>query len=147
MHYCITCNEFVRRIRPEEVEPATHGSFLGSWRVRDQMAACQDWPKTELPADYFEPFRLGAPAVLVSGATDSASTPNWGEEVKSFMPNAIHVVVPGGAHTPENECTRSIRHELFRTGTTKGLDTGCMAKVQPAPFKLPTTAAAGKRTP
>jgi len=146
LHYCITCNEFVRRIRPEEVEPATHGSFLGSWRVRDQMAACQDWPKTELPADYFEPFRLDVPAVLVSGATDSASTPNWGEEVKSFMPNAIHVVVPGGAHTPENECTRSIRHELFRTGTTKGLDTGCMAKVKPAPFKLPT-AAAGRRTP
>ena len=56
-------------------------------------------------------------------------------------------VVPGGAHTPENECTRSIRHELFRTGTTKGLDTGCMAKVQPSPFKLPTTAAAGKPTP
>jgi pimeloyl-ACP methyl ester carboxylesterase len=137
LHYCITCNEFVSRIRPEEVKPATRGSFLGSWRVRDQMAACQDWPKTVLPADYFEPFRIEVPVVLVSGGTDSASPPKWGEEVKSYMPNAIHVVVPGGAHTPENGCIQSIRHELFRTGATQGLDTSCVAKVQPDPFKLP----------
>ena len=51
LHYCITCNEFVRRIRPEEIEPVTRESFLGSWRVRDQMAACKEWPKTDLPAD------------------------------------------------------------------------------------------------
>ena len=137
LHYCITCNEFVRRIRPEEIEPATRASFLGSWRVRDQMAACKHWPKTDLPADYFEPFNLETPAVLVSGATDSASPPKWGEVAKSYMPNAIHVVVTGDAHTPENECTRSIRRELFRTGTTHGLDTSCMTKVQRAPFKLP----------
>jgi len=147
LHYCITCNEFVSRIRPEEVESATAGSFLGSWRVRDQMAACKEWPKTELPADYFEPFRLETPAVLVSGATDPASPPNWGEEVKSYMPNAIHLIVPGGAHTPENACTRSIRHQLFTTGTTKGLDIGCIAKMRPVPFKLPLKSAAENSTP
>ena len=140
LHYCITCNEFVRRIKPEEVDPATRTSYLGSWRVRDQIAACKDWPKTELPGDYFQPFRLETPAVLVSGGDDSASPPNWGEEVKSFMPNAIHVVVPGGGHTPENGCTRSIRHELFRTGTTQGLDISCITNGQPVPFKLPTNA-------
>lgn len=136
LHYSITCNEFVRRIRSEDVEPVTRGSFLGTWRVRDQMAACENWPKTDLPADYFEPFRLEVPAVLVSGDTDPASPPKWGEEVKSFMPNAIHLIVPGDAHTPENACTRSIRSQLFRTGTTQGLDTSCMMKVQPVPFKL-----------
>jgi pimeloyl-ACP methyl ester carboxylesterase len=141
LHYCITCNEFVSRIRPEEVEPATQGSFLGSWRVKAQMAACKGWPKTDLPADYFEPFRLETPAVLVSGETDPVSFPNWDEEVKSFMPNAIRVVVPGGAHTPENGCTRSIRHQLFRTGTTHGIDVDCITKVKPLPFKLPATSA------
>ena len=144
LYYCITCNEFVRRIRPAEVEPETKGTFLGAWRVRDQMAACQDWPETELPGDYFEPFRLATPAVLVSGGDDSASPPNWGEEVKSYMPNAVHVIVPGGGHTPENECTRSIRHALFQTGTTQGLDAGCVTKIQPPPFKLPAARVPGK---
>src|SRR3954466_9905553 len=50
LHYCITCNEFVRRIKPDEIDEAIAGSFLGSWRVRDQMAACQEWPNTELPS-------------------------------------------------------------------------------------------------
>jgi len=138
LHYAITCNEFVSRIRPEEVEPATNGSFLGSWRVRDQMAACRNWPKTELPNDYFEPFRLDAPAVLVSGEADATgSRGRWGKEVASFMPNAVHVIVPGGGHTPDNDCTRRIRHALFRSGTTKDLDTSCMAKLQRPAFKLP----------
>jgi len=103
------------------------------------MAACKEWPKTELPADYFEPFRLETPAVVVSGGEDPVASPDVDKEVKSSMPNAIYLVVPGAAHTPENECTRSIRQQLYRGGTTKGLDTTCIGKVQPAPFKLPSS--------
>ena len=101
------------------------------------MAACKEWPKTELPPDYFDPFRLETPAVLVSGTADPVSPPVWGEEVKEFMPNSIHLIVPGAAHTPENGCTRNARHQLFRTGTIKGIDAACVARVKPVPFKLP----------
>ncbi len=59
------------------------------------------------------------------------------------MANAVHMIVPGGGHTPDNDCTRSIRHALFRSGTTKDLDTSCMAGLQRPPFKLP----AGVKTP
>ena len=138
LHYCITCNEFVSRIPPEAVERETKGFFLGAWRVRAQMAACKEWPKTDLPPDYFEPFQLETPAVLVWGLEDPASSPSDGrEEAKFYMPNAIQVLVPGAAHTPENDCTRAIRHQLFRAGTTQGLDTSCVSKVKPLPFKLP----------
>jgi pimeloyl-ACP methyl ester carboxylesterase len=143
LNLAITCTEFVSRIRPEEIEPMTRGSFLGSWRVKDQIALCKNWPKTELPPDYFKPFRSDVPVVLVSGNIDPADTPKWAEEAKSFMRNAIHVIVPGGAHTPENECTRSLRTELFRSGSIKSLDAGCIGKTQPPPFKLPPT----KETP
>ena len=102
------------------------------------MAVCKDWPKTDLPSDYFEPFRSDVPSLLVSGDTDPGTPPRWGEEVKSFMPNSIHLVVPGGGHTPDNACTRSIRAELFRTGATQGLDLSCMAKLQPMQFRLPS---------
>ena len=138
LHYCITCNEFVSRIRPEEIESATRGSFLGPWRVQAQMAACKEWPKTDLPADYFAPFRLSTPIVVVSGAADPASRPpNATEIARSYMPNALQIVVPGAAHTPETPCTRSLRHELFRSGTTAGLDPSCVTKVPPPPFTLP----------
>jgi len=145
LHYCITCNEFVNRIRPDEVESATRGLFLGSWRVRAQMAACKEWPKTTLPDDFFEPFQLDTPAVLVWGMEDPASAPADGQiSARSYLPKAIQVLVPGAAHTPENDCTRAIRHQLFRSGTTDGLDTGCRDKLKPLPFKLPVTEHAAK---
>jgi pimeloyl-ACP methyl ester carboxylesterase len=106
LHYCITCNEFVSRIHPEEIEPATRGSYLGSWRVRAQMAACQEWPKTDLPADYFEPFQTRTPVVVVSGADDPASRPpNDREIVRSYLPDAIQLLVPGATHTPESHAS------------------------------------------
>src|SRR5438477_6097996 len=96
LHYCITCNEFVSRINPDEIELATRGSYLGSWRVRDQMAACKEWPKTELAADYFEPFHLEIPAVVMSGADDPASRPPNGKEIeRSYLPNVIDTIVRG----------------------------------------------------
>jgi pimeloyl-ACP methyl ester carboxylesterase len=144
LHFAITCNEFVNRIRPEEVEPATRGSYFGAWRVKGQMALCTTWPKTQLPRDFFDPFRSEVPGVLVSGDTDPVSPPRWGDEVKSFMPNAVHLVVFGGGHTPDNDCTRSIRSEVFKTGATQALDLSCMAKLRPAPFKLPLNGDAGK---
>lgn len=136
LYYAVTCNEFVNRIQSDEVEPATRGSYLGSWRIRHQMASCQIWPKTILPADYFEPFRSNVPVLLISGDTDPASPPRWGEEVHSFLPNSIHLVVPGG-HVPVTPCTDSIANAMFRTGSTKGLDLSCVGALRPSPFKLP----------
>lgn len=147
LHYAITCNEFVARINPKEVEPATRRSYLGPWRVRAQMAACNEWPKTNLPADYFQSFRSDVPTVLISGEVDPVDPPLWGEEVKSFLSNSVHLVVPGAGHTPDNACTQSIRAQLFRSGATTGLNLTCIAKVQPAPFKLPSKASAKKPAP
>lgn len=141
LYYAVTCNEFVNRIRPEEVEPATRGSYAGSWRVRDQMASCQVWPKTVLPADYFAPFRSDVPALLISGNTDPGTPPRWGEEVHSFLPNSVHLVVPGG-HVPDSTCADLIADAVIRTGSTKGLDLSCVADLRPAPFKLPSESAA-----
>lgn len=137
----ITCNEFTGRIRADEIEPAVRGTFLGDWRVRAQMAVCADWPKTHLPADYFAPFRSQVPTVLVSGDMDPASRPHWGETAARSLPNSIHIVVPGGAHTPDNDCTAEVREQLFARGSVKGLDLGCVAGLRPAPFTLPGDAA------
>ncbi len=138
LYYAINCNEFTKRIRPDEVETETRDTFLGAWRVHNQMEACKAWPKTELPADYFRPFRLNAPIVVVSSEADPSELyARVDEAVASVMPNAVQVVVPGVGHSAENDCTRSIRHTLFRAGRTKGLDTNCIRQLKHPPFKLP----------
>lgn len=141
LNFAIVCNEFTRRIRPGEIGPATRGSVFGAWRVNSQVALCKEWPKSDVPADWFAPFRSNVPAVLVSGDVDPGSRPDGGDEVKSFLPNAVTIVVPGGAHTPENECTRDLRRQLFDKGETRQLDLGCVASMRAKPFRLPETQA------
>jgi pimeloyl-ACP methyl ester carboxylesterase len=136
LFYAVTCNEFVDRIRSDEIEPATRGSYFGSWRVREQVAACSTWPKTELPQDFFEPFRSDVPTVLVSGDTDPVLPPRWGEVVRSFMTNSIHVVVVGGGHTPQNACTRSIKSALFRSANVSAIDVSCAKEDSAVPFNI-----------
>jgi pimeloyl-ACP methyl ester carboxylesterase len=139
LYYAINCNEFTNRIRLEEVETETRDTFLGAWRVRNQMEVCKDWPRTELPADYFKSFQLSVPIVVVSREADPSELyARVDEAVASIMPNAVQVVVPGVGHSSENDCTRSIRHALFRAGSTKGLDTSCISQLKHPPFKLPS---------
>jgi pimeloyl-ACP methyl ester carboxylesterase len=136
LYYAVTCGEFVDRIRADDVAPATRGSYAGDARVRDQMASCATWPKTVLPEDWFVPFRSDVPALLVSGDTDPASPPRWGEAVHAFLPNSRHLVIPGG-HVPGNACTGAIAAAMFRTGSTRELDLACVSRLRHAPFELP----------
>jgi pimeloyl-ACP methyl ester carboxylesterase len=139
----VTCSEDVVRIRPEEIEKETAGSFIGSHRVRGQSAACAEWPKAEVPEDYFRPFTSEVPVLLVSGNLDPVTPPQWGEEAKRSLPNSLHVVAPGG-HTAGNECIDSLAAQLFRTGSVQGLDTRCVSELRNPPFVLPTDPAPSK---
>lgn len=132
-----TCAEDTWRIRPEEVERESAGSFLGTLRVRAQMAACSVWPKGKVPAGYYRPPVSRVPVLLVSGYLDPVTPPEWGEIARRRFPNGIHVVVPGGTHTPTSPCIEGLAGKLFATGSVKGLDVSCVAKDPIPPFALP----------
>jgi len=132
----VTCSEDVHRIRPEEIERETAGSFIGDLRVRGQIAACSVWPRGDVPADYYRPFRSNVPVLLVSGNLDPVTPPHWGEVAKRSFVNAVHVVMPGG-HVPGGPCTDRIARQLYRSGSTTGLDTSCVAAERLPPFALP----------
>jgi hypothetical protein len=104
------------------------------------MAACAEWPKAQVPEEYFRPFISEVPVVLVSGNLDPVTPPHWGEEARRSLPNSVHLVTPGG-HTAGNECIDSIGRELFRSGSVQGLDTRCVGALRNPPFVLPTDSA------
>jgi pimeloyl-ACP methyl ester carboxylesterase len=131
----VTCNEFVNRISDAEVAPAAAGSFLGRFRIDAQRAACALWPRTARPRDDLAPFRSGVPALLVTGDMDPVAPPSWAAQLRSAMPNALHLTVPGAGHTEENPCIDRIRAQFFRAGTVRGLDTACMAELRPWVFE------------
>src|SRR5437868_2197684 len=114
LFFSITCNEFISRIRPEDIAPATAGTFAGDHRVLGQIDSCSKWPKTHLPERMFSPFVVNVPTVLISGRLDPVTPPSWSEAARKFLPNSLRLIVPGG-HGPWSPCTSAIGAQLFAT--------------------------------
>jgi pimeloyl-ACP methyl ester carboxylesterase len=133
---CVTCSEDVARIKPEDVERETKGTYRGDVRVRSQMAVCDIWPKSELPANYADPVKVDIPVLLFSGNLDPVTPPRWGEEAARHLPNSLHVVVPG-AHGVYGGCTDSIMQQFLTKGSAEGIDMTCVQTTTLPPFRLP----------
>jgi pimeloyl-ACP methyl ester carboxylesterase len=133
---CVTCSEDVARIRPEDIEKETRGSYRGDVRVRSQMAVCGIWPKTELPENYADPVEVDTPVLLFSGTMDPVTPPRWGEEAARHLPNSLHVVVPG-AHGVFGICIDNIMREFLTKGSARDIDISCVQTMTLLPFELP----------
>ncbi|HEX8448211.1 MAG TPA: alpha/beta hydrolase, partial [Allosphingosinicella sp.] len=105
-------------------------------------AACSVWPKGKVPAGYYRPAVSKVPVLLVSGNLDPVTPPEWGEVALRRFPNGVHVVAPGGTHTPTSPCIEGLARKLHATGSIKSLDVGCVAKDPIPPFALPGSGAA-----
>jgi hypothetical protein len=54
-------------MREPDIERETRGTFLGDYRVRQQQAACQHWPRASLPDRYRAAVQSAVPTLFVSG--------------------------------------------------------------------------------
>ena len=134
LHYAITCNEFVSRIRPKRWKPQHAELFSAPGECAIRWRPARTGQRPSYPPITIS-HSVGSQIVLVSTEADPASSSGrWDKEVASTMPNAVHVTVPGLGHPTDNKCLQAIRHALFRSGTTKNLDISCMAKLQRPPF-------------
>lgn len=134
-YLAIACNEFTNRITAEEAVRLTRGRFLGDVRLRAQQAACSEWPRFAPPQGFFAPFQAEVPTVMISGKTDPATRPYWYDVFRKYLPNNVHLIIPGG-HTPANECTDAAGQKLFSQGSLAGIDTACAETSRPRPFDL-----------
>lgn len=125
----ITCTEDVSRIDPRVIERETAGTYLGDTRVREQMAACRDWPRGALPKDYGDPVRSTVPVFLLSGTVDPVAPARFTAEAARYLPNSIHVVAPGG-HVPSGPCIAAMQREFLESASPRAVDTSCVAQMR-----------------
>jgi pimeloyl-ACP methyl ester carboxylesterase len=135
LFFSITCNEDVAFIREEEVASASQQTFLGDYRVRQQQVACEDWPRTSLPAGYREPVQSSVPTLFVSGDSDPA-TPLWYTEhtAKSFS-NRLEIVLQDKGHTEWTACVAERYERFVRNASVRDLNAFCERVPRPA-FKV-----------
>lgn len=129
----VTCTEDVPRIAPDEIERETAGTYLGDSRVREQEAACANWPHGPLPAGYGDPVRSDVPVFLLSGTVDPVSPPRWAADAARYLSRSVHVVAPG-AHVPTGPCIDSMERAFLDAASPLAVDTACVRSMTLPPF-------------
>lgn len=142
-----TCAEDVPFIDPAEAKRLAAGTFLGTYRVDQQVEACKVWPRGSLPDGYREDVRSDVPVLLLSGQRDPVAPPVWGEQVLRHLPNGHHVVLAQGYHGLPGPCVSSLMNDFVRRGTAEGLDASCVERMEKVPFLLPADAESPRPAP
>lgn len=131
----IVCSEDASRIGESDVERETADTLLGDRRVRQQLAVCALWPRTDIDPAYGEPVAADHPVLLLSGSLDPVTPPAKADDAAEHLPNGLHVTVEGG-HGIFGPCVNGIVADFLERGTTEGLDTGCAATVRYPEFEV-----------
>jgi pimeloyl-ACP methyl ester carboxylesterase len=138
LEYSVTCAEDLPFITEEMTRKETAGTYLGDYRVRQQKAVCEVWPRGKVAADLHEPVRSDIPVLLISGERDSVTPPEYAEHASRYMTNRLHVVIPRGSHGGAGECTENLIRDFVDRASVKGLDPSCAATVYgPTKFLKP----------
>jgi pimeloyl-ACP methyl ester carboxylesterase len=136
MHNSVVCSEDVPLIKPESI-PRTQlaATHMGEAQVDQLVRICKSWPRGVVDTDFHAPLKSAAPAFLLSGSDDPVTPPIYATEAQKAFADSAHLVVPGFGHgqvaTP---CVDKLLEKFLTSGTAKGLDLSCTAKLKPTPF-------------
>lgn len=137
MRYSVVCAEDAPRIADGAIERETSGTFMDKTLAELFLAPCKFWPRGQVPADFYEPFSIDAPALILSGEFDPVTPPVWGEEIAMEWPGARHIVVPGAGHGTFNRgCTIQMIRQFLNEASSANLDSSCVEKLHRRPFFL-----------
>lgn len=135
LFFSIGCSEDVPFILEADIAPATQGTYVGAYRVRQQQAACARWPKASLPTGYRQPVRSTVPALFVSGDTDPAISVSYTEHAAKGFPNRAEVVLKNRGHTEWPDCVADIYQRFVSAGSAAKLDTSACKPEPRPPFR------------
>jgi len=139
MYLSVTCAEDIPRFDAATAAHAARGTFLGDYRVSQQVNACKLWPRAVVPESYFEPVKTDLPALLISGEVDPVTPPYWGWATAEHFSNGRHLVVPYAAHSMGRAfvCMLPLAIQFLEEGTAANLDASCLREQKRPPFTLP----------
>jgi len=139
LYLSIVCSEAQPRI-PADVTPFTSGTFLGTYRVDQERAACARWPHRQVPDTFYAPPRDEVPVLVLSGSMDHVATPDWGREFCDSRKGCTFLSIPDMGHGPfdldqwaEGDCFDRIAAGFL--ADPRHVDTSCIARMRPPAFK------------
>jgi pimeloyl-ACP methyl ester carboxylesterase len=136
MFLAVTCGESFPRMDVPVAAAAAKATPFGDYRLRRQQGACANWPGVALDTDHFAlPERSSAAVLLLSGAMDPVTPPEWAEQVRSKLQRARHIVLPAGGHVPDGldgleTCVDPLIIGFLDHGALDRLETSCVERLR-----------------
>ena len=134
----VTCAEDIPFISDAEARRWSAGTYLGDTRIAQQRRACAEWPRASLPRGYGRAVRSDAPALLVAGEFDPATSALIAHAVGRHLSRGRVVVVPHGGHSGlglvNAGCIDRIEEEFLDSGSADDLDDWCLRDVRRPAF-------------
>ena len=107
----------------------------GVEQVQQLIEGCKEWPRGVVDKDLHEPFKSSAAALLLSGADDPVTPPEYATLAQRAFADSKHVIVAGHGHGQYGApCVDRIMAAFINAGTAKDLDSRCTEKLKPMPF-------------
>ena len=136
MHNSVACSEDAPLIDTTRLDfAALNATHMGAEQVQQLIEACRDWPKGVVDADLHEPFKSKAAALLLSGADDPVTPPEYAVIAQRAFADSKHVIIAGHGHGQITApCVDRVMASFISAGTAKDLDVSCTQKLPPMPF-------------
>jgi len=133
MNLTILCHEPWARLRQPEVNAERAESYLTYEGVRELVApkdVCAAVPRPKEDALYGPLRNSSVPILFINGDADPQDPPENVARARDRYPNSLSVTAPGQSHSFTGlSCHGSILKDFFVQGSTKGLNTDCLAEV------------------
>ena len=134
MYFSVTCSEDVPFITERAIVEETRGTFLGDRRIRAHQAACDEWPRAEVPKDFLTPVATDIPTIFYSGDADGA-TPEWiAAAAARFLSNGRQIRVPHSGHQIAGPCGWDLMRDFITHASVSNLDASCVGNTKRPPF-------------
>jgi pimeloyl-ACP methyl ester carboxylesterase len=108
---------------------------MGAEQVQMLIESCKDWPRGVVDDDLHAPLKSDAAALLLSGADDPVTPPEYATKAQRAFADSKHVIVAGHGHGQYGApCVDRIMAAFITAGSAKGLNASCVEKLKPMPF-------------
>jgi len=132
LYLSITCAEDVPLVARDAAE-RDDPTYLGGYRVRQQRAACAEWPRGARHEASGLPVKSAVPILLTSGLLDPVTPSENGDTIARTLSHSLHLRVPSSGHSPVGldglDCLADIKRAFIERARTDGLDTSCVDRI------------------
>jgi pimeloyl-ACP methyl ester carboxylesterase len=133
----VTCTEDIPYLSGDASALAA-GTFGGDYRLQQQRAACQEWPRGAVSREHRRPVQSNIPTLLLSGELDPVTPPSGAEEVARTLTQGRHVVLRNNGHPIGNGelCINTMVAAFLDRGSATGIEASCAEAIPAVPFSM-----------